>query len=263
MYTLFNKLDSRLGNRYRTIETNIKAKSNSFYESLLALLEGLARLIASEQKIEIEAEYDTLIGIIRVKSFEKYCLANGFSKNDYEALFALAKSVNEHKHDVEKEITLDAVLSYLEGAYKFAAMYYCVKFGIAPESFDKKEISDLYGSTEKEIESLLREKQKLQESLLNESAASTLLQSDLARIKEIAKEKDEQYSNLEEQRNAILRELNELKDIKLSSMDEKVNMILAALKTQNELLRSVNRTLEETNKTLKTRNFSGKGTVII
>ena len=74
MYEMFNKIDPRLGGRYKTIETNIKAKSNSFYESLLALLEGLARLIAIEQQIPVDSEYDTLIGIIRVKELDIWSL---------------------------------------------------------------------------------------------------------------------------------------------------------------------------------------------
>ena len=258
MYELLNRIDHKLGNRYKTIETNIKAKSNSFYESLLAMLEGLARLIASEQTIEIESEYDTLIGIIRVKGFENYCLNHGFSKDDYEKLFKLAKAVNEHKHDLEKQITLEAVIEYLRGAYEFAAMYYRAKFNVSPEPFNQEEIAQLYGQTEKEIESLIREKQKLEESLLKESNASSLLQSDLDRVKEIAKAKDREYSSLEEQRNAILNELNELKDIKLSSMDEKINEIIAALKKQTVLLGKVTETLEKTNEILETRNFSGK-----
>ena len=88
-----------------------------------------------------------------------------------------------------------------------------------------------------------------------------LLQSDLERVKEIAKKKDTEYASLEEQKNAILNELNELKDIKLSSMDEKINQIILALKNQTELLDKVNSTLKETNKILATRNFSGRNIV--
>ena len=259
MYTLFNSIDPKLGNRYKTVETNIKSKSNSFYESLLALLEGLAKQIAKEQNIKIDSEYDTLIGIIRVKDFESFCLKNNFSKDDYERLFALAKSINEHKHDTEKQISLDDVIAYLNGAYNFAAMYYRVKLGMMPDKFNTKEISELYGQTSKEIEELILERQKLEESLLKESVASSLLQSDLNRIKEIQKSKDVEYSSLEEQKNAILEELNTLKDIKLSSMEEKVNNILIALQNQTVLLERLTKTLEETNNILETRNFSGKG----
>ena len=261
MYELLNRIDHQLGNRYKTIETNIKAKSNSFYESLLAMLEGLARLIANEQGIVVDAGYDTLIGIIRIKEFESYCFNHGFSKDDYEKLFELAKSINTHKHNAEKQISLESAIEYLRGSYRFVAMYYRVKFGVAPAKFNEEEIAQLYGQAEKEIASLMREKKKLEESLLKESNASSLLQSDLDRVREIAKAKDKEYSSLEEQRNVILNELNELKDIKLSTMDEKMNQIITALKKQTELLDVVAQTLSKTNEILKTKNFSGKNWV--
>lgn len=261
MYQLLNRINEKLGDRYKTVETNIKAKSNSFYESLLALLEGLARLIAKEQSIKIESDYDTLIGIIRVKGFEEFCLNNGFSKDDYENLFALAKSVNSHKHADEKQVTLESIIEFLNGTFKFASMYYKYKFNENAPKFEISEINDLFGKTEKEIKELALEKRKLEESLLKESNVSNLLQSDLERVKQIQDENYKKYSNLEEQKNNLLNQLNELKDIKLSSLDEKMNKIIMSLNDQIQVLKTVNATLQKTNEILETRNFSGRNVV--
>lgn len=239
MYELLLKIDSKLGQRYKTIETNIKAKSNSFYESLLALLEGLARLIANKEKIEIDSEYDTLIGILRVKDFKKYCLKIGVSDEEYEKLFSIAKTVNSHKHDSETKVTLEIVLEYLQATFNFVKPYYIAKFKKCDVKFNSKEISDLYGLTEKEIKKLEEEKAKLEESLLKSSNASEMLASDLQRVKEIQKAKEREYASFDEQKEALMSQISELKDIKLSSMEEKVSNILIALNRQTEALNEV------------------------
>lgn len=239
MYELLLKIDSKLGQRYKTIETNIKAKSNSFYESLLALLEGLARLIARKENIAIDSEYDTLIGILRVKDFKKYCLQIGVSDEEYEKLFSIAKTVNSHKHDSETKVTLEIVIEYLQATFNFVKAYYIAKFKTCDTKFSSKEISDLYGMTEKEIKKLEEEKAKLEESLLKSSNASEMLISDLERVREIQKAKEKEYASFDEQKEALMSQISELKDIKLSSMEEKVSQILVALRNQTAALNDV------------------------
>ncbi len=236
MFELFEKIDLKLAKRYKTIETNIRAKSNSFYESLLALLEGLARHIVVSQKIVIDSEFDTLIGILKVNSFKKYCLTINYSKSDYEELFKIAKLVNGHKHDEEALIDLDIVLDYLEITFRFANAFYSSIYGKSNFTFDNKSIIEMYGQTEKEVDLLNKEKKRLEESLLSESTKSGLLESDLKKVLDIKKLKEKELTNIEKQKDNLLKQINELKDIKLSSMEEKVSEILNALRKQTEAL---------------------------
>lgn len=236
MFELFERIDLKIANRYKTIETNIKAKSNSFYESLLALLEGLARHIVVSQKIVIDSEFDTLIGILKVNSFKKYCLSINYSKSDYEELFKIAKLVNGHKHDEEALIELDIVIYYLEITFRFANAFYSSIYGKSNFTFDNKGIIEMYGQTEKEVDLLNKEKKRLEESLLSESTKAGLLESDLKKVLDIKKLKEKELTNIEKQKDNLIKQINELKDIKLSSMEEKVSEILNALRKQTDAL---------------------------
>jgi uncharacterized protein YehS (DUF1456 family) len=243
MYKLFEKIDFKLGSRYKTIETNIKAKSNSFYESLLALLEGLAKIIVKNEKILIDSDYDTLIGILKTNDFRSFSYSINFLSSDYENLFKIAKSINSHKHDNEATIELSTVLEYLEITFRFARSYFLKLFGECEFNFSNKEITDMYGQTEKENKRLILEKKKLEESLLSENTKSSLLESDLQKVLEIKNQevkkrelKEFEFESAQKQNDYLKTQINELKDIKLTSMEEKVGAILSALKTQTKAL---------------------------
>jgi hypothetical protein len=239
MIEILEKIDNKLVDRFHTIHKNIESKSNSFYESLLALLEGFAKHIVKKENIIVDSDYDTFIGILRVEKFKDFLAAIKLPNSIVEDLFRISKSINLHKHDEQAEIEIDIVLEYLKTSFVFFKFYHDFKFGPSDYVFDPRSIHLLYGKTERELKILQKDKMKLEESLLQENSKSALLESDLKRVLEIQANKDEKLTSLESQKEQFLNQINELKDIKLTSMEDKVGRILTALNKQTEALNKV------------------------
>ena len=74
MRTMINALsyfDNSIVGRYRTVERNIKSKSNSFYDSFLDLLENTIKRILMLENVAYDEKY-TCGTLLREESIEKY-----------------------------------------------------------------------------------------------------------------------------------------------------------------------------------------------
>ena len=236
MLEILKKIDNKLVDRFYTLEKNIESKSNSFYESLLALLEGFSKHIVKSEKILIDSDYDTLIGILRVDSFQKFLLSIKVSNDQIEHLFKIAKAINLHKHDQQADIDIDIVIEYLKTSFDLFKLYHDYKNGPSTYLFNANSIYGLFGKTERDLKLLTQEKKRLEDSLLLENSKATLLESDLNRILEIQSDNEEKMLSLESQKQQLLTQINELQEIKLSTMEDKITRILLALNKQNEAL---------------------------
>lgn len=244
MFKFLNSIEPKLYKRYLTVEKNIEAKSNSFYDSWLDLAEHFSKFVAKKEDITIDAKYDTMIGILSQKEYEMFYRGIGISKQDYEDLFDLAKNVNAHKHRDETNVALTDVIKHLKAFYNYASLYFKARCEGKITAFNENYIVDLFGKTEREKKRLLEEKEELIESLTNLTEGKEILSRDLERVKAIAKRKESETDSLEEEKELLFKEVNELKDIKLTTLEEKVARIVAILERQTYALEKVGNQLE-------------------
>ena len=71
MFNFLNSIDHNLYERYLTLERNIKARSNSFYDAYLDLQEHFVKLVLVEQAFEIKVQ-ETCGAILRKAEVKAY-----------------------------------------------------------------------------------------------------------------------------------------------------------------------------------------------
>lgn len=261
MYKTFEKLDHSIGERYLNVETNIKTKSDSFSSSLLELLESVLKKMYQNEGIAIYSEYDTAIGILKIKEFKEFCFSIGIANSFYEKLFELAKTGNTSKHSSLVHISLDSVIKNLKYPFELASKYLTYLGTPVDERYDIEEISSLYGLTNRELLAKEKEKNELLESLNIFVESNSLLESQYKKLKEIKDSDDTEYRSLEEKNKALSTEIDELKNIKLTTMEQKIVTIIDLLSKQGKEMEKLNKALVEVTKLLqnaKARNWGGR-----
>ena len=265
MYKTFNLLSPNLGERYLNVEACIKTKSDSFSSSLLELLEALLKTIYREEDIKIDSEYDTAIGILKVQEFKDFCLEIGVSSISYEKLFELAKAGNQNKHEEIVHVSLEKVLFGLKYVFEIAVKYLEYKHVPVPDYYDSDAISELYGSTQRELLQKEKERAELLESLSVYEKNNSLLEGQYAKLKEIKEKNEVHYRSIEEKNIALSKEIDELKNIKLSTLEQKIVIIIDLLSKEQAEIKKLNGALEKVNESLKharAHNWGGKPTII-
>lgn len=212
MFSYFKMIHPNLYERYLTLERNIKAKSNSFYDSYLDLVENFIKNLLRE--IGYESKSNETCGAILRKTEVRAFLteAIGFDEHTYDKLGDYTLKVNAHKHKLEKTVQLETVISYLSILHAALSAYARYK-GAPVKAFNKDYFSTIFGEFERENEKLKKElnallsglsHQKLDEhdfENLTLEEQNAILYREILRIKE-QHEKDTQ---------AILEELKQLK----------------------------------------------------
>lgn len=229
-YLLFN---DALTMRFNTLICNIKAKSNSFYDAYLDLLEATIKYFLEEKAIEydITRTCGFLVKDEGVKTF----LLGQLKLDDYtyNKLPNYIKKCNDHKHKKEKTLGVDSIINYLK-VYFDLINYYIDFIKGERMNFDADYFVSIYGETERlnkeYIEEVIRLKGELQESYDN----NKLSKQSLEQFKSLVSLKDIEILNLDEQNKLLQAQINVLKDIKLSSMEEKLNKALDMLVNLND-----------------------------
>ncbi len=106
--------DNSIVGRYKTVERNIKSKSNSFYDSFLDLLENTIKRILDIENVEYDEKY-TCGALLREDKIIDF-FKNKIQIDDYtytKCKDYIAK-VNKHKHFNEHMISIDTVVTYMK-----------------------------------------------------------------------------------------------------------------------------------------------------
>lgn len=230
MLEFLRDIDSRLYERYLTLERNIKAGANSFYDAFLDLQEHLLKLIVRDAKIEI-GNHDNCGAILRNHEVGVYI--KDILKIDeytYEKMRDYTQKVNHHSHSLEKTIQIETIINYLRVFYN-AAFAYAESKSVKPCTFDASYYIEIFGIFEKENAALRREVESLRNELGAIAEEGELVGGELAAYRSILPEAQLDQLSLEEQNAELRAQISILKDIKLSSLEEKLDraqaMILA------------------------------------
>ena len=228
MFKHLQEMDYKLYERYLTLEKNIKAGSNSFYDAYLDLQEQFVKGIALFCEFDIKAR-ETCGELLRrddIENFFKDVLrVDDFT---YTKMQDYTLKVNAHKHKGEKNIQIDTIVSYMRIIYD-ATVSFAVYKQISVKEFDANYFISIFCSFERENSVLKTEMMKLKEELLVSVESGRLKDSDIAEYKSLLSQSEIDKLSLEEQNQELHRQISKLKDIKLSSMEEKLNKTIDLL----------------------------------
>ena len=113
MFESLKSINERVFNRAKTVEKNIKAASNSFYDSYLDLTEELLKTIAEAANIELTTRM-TCGDILRCNDFKSF-LTETLKLDDYTygKLCDYTLKINAQKHKNEKNVQIETIVNYL------------------------------------------------------------------------------------------------------------------------------------------------------
>ncbi len=224
MFKYLKDINPLLNQRYMTIIRNIKAGSESFYDSLGNLVDNYLKGIADKEKITLEPTFSSG-RILDDSKFREFLFDRvKISRTDYKSFRNMVRFINEHKHENEKALLIDVVLKNLEiffNVYVAVAKHYN---HAANEFFDSDYFKAIFKENVQEIKRLQHEILSLKEKLEKEKNISLTHSEVLKNINAL-----ENFLPEVETLNELSITLNKLKDIEIETLNTKIDNALALL----------------------------------
>ena len=151
MFEYLTQIDEKIYGRYLTVERDIKAASNSFYDSFLDLQENFLKTVTKKSEIEFGPHVSCGELLRRPDVKELFVTCYGVDFNVYDKMGDYTKKANEHKHRKEKHIEVETVVKYMRIFYDVSRKC-AVSTGVAP--FDEGYFKKIFGSMSKVDERL-------------------------------------------------------------------------------------------------------------
>ena len=228
MLNALSYFDNSIVGRYRTVERNIKSKSNSFYDSFLDLLENTIKRILMLENVSYDEKY-TCGTLLREESIEKFFKNEvGIDDYTYSKCKDYIAKVNRHKHFNEHMINIDAVVTYMKVYYNLVSDYLKSKDKETPV-FNADYYNSIYGLTERENKELKNEVGRLKDDLESLSLENKLSVEDNVIYKALISAQELEKLSLEDQNTELRNQLSKLKDIKINTIELKLNKVLELL----------------------------------
>ena len=135
MFEYLIEIEPRLYDRFLTVERNVKAASNSFYDAYLDLQEQFIKTVAVPCGFDIKAR-ETCGELLRRTDVQNY-FKDILHIDDftYNKMQDYTLKVNAHKHKGEKNIQIDTIVSYMKIFYN-ATKAFAVYKNIDVPDFD-------------------------------------------------------------------------------------------------------------------------------
>lgn len=228
MFEYLREIDQRLYDRYLTLERNVKAASNSFYDAYLDMQEQYVRVIALAFELEVGAR-ETCGELLRradVATIFKDTL--GLDTYAFGKMQDYTLKVNAHKHKGEKHIQIDTIVSYMRVIFDATSTYARFK-QIAVGQFDAEYYIAIYDIFAKENAALREEQASLREELKELVDQHRLSEQDVAAYQSMLTQRELDNLSLEEQNRTLQAQISRLKDIKLASLEDKLNRTIDLL----------------------------------
>ena len=221
--------------RFNTLETNIKSKSNSFYDSYLDLLEATIKYMLDENNIDYD-ETRTCGYLVKEKSIMNFLiLVLKVDDYTYKKLPDYIKKCNDHKHKREKTLGVESVINYLKVYFDLINYYLDYIKGVRVE-YNAEYFTSIFGETvrlnSEYKEEVLRLKDELKELYEN----SKMSEQDIEQYKSLLSIRDIELLNLDEQNQKLQAQISVLKDIKVNSLEEKLNKTIDMLNNMQDYL---------------------------
>ena len=233
MFEYLKLIDEKIFNRYQTVERNIRAASNSFYDSYLDMLEQFVKLVIEKSGSEFSGTCGQMLMRQEIKSyFLKTLRLDEFS---YNKMRDYTQKVNAHKHKNEKNIMPDTIVTYMK-VFHTVTSAYVLCLGESACEFDANYFLEMFGQYERLNDRLRNSVEDLKSELARSIEEHKIKEEDIKAYKKLLSQSEVDRMSLEEQILELYHQIDVLKDIKLSSMEDKLNKTIDLL---NELTESV------------------------
>lgn len=229
MFEFLSRLGPEVVKRYKTVLSDIRGKSNSFYDSYLDLQEATIKALLIERSIPFDNSRTCGYLLHGEKTKCVFVDTFGVPIEVYNRLKDRAAKVNHHKHQKSKHILPDSVVAFMETFHQFA----CACCG-ADEAYDPEFFQTIYGEYEKENKLLEQEKENLVAELEEMVRENRLSAGQLRSYEEALKKSKSSAEDLEERNLILLQEISKLKSLKLSILDQKLNRTIDMLNDLQE-----------------------------
>lgn len=245
-------LDKSILARYKTLEKNIKNRSNSYYDSYLDLFECTLKVLLVKNNIEFDNS-KTFGMLLKCNDIIEYLKGIGVEEQLYNKILDYTKKANDHKHKQEKNVTSDAVVNQMRTYYIFVSRYLTNYLSIDMNEFDDNYYIQIFGENEKlhnTLKNKMEETLKIANELANENNE---IKEALEDYKNKYNNKEEEYADLEEENNALQDRINIIqKIISLNSknLEDKFDSL-------NQKLDDLNKKIDE-NKTINYQDIKKK-----
>ncbi len=239
MYDFIEALDSGINSRYLTVMRNIRATSNSFYDSYLDLLEETIKSVAD--KFNFTYDDSITCGQLIKKPEMKAILVDklGIDNYTYGKFSDYSRKINKHKHHLEKSVSLDTVINYMKIYDSLICKYANLINVETPDALDIEYLSKQFGLAERENKELKEEAMTLRNELLTAAKEKQISDNNITKLKSIINDESKTNRDLEEENLALTKEISKLKDIKLNSLEIKLDKSINILnELQNYLIES-------------------------
>lgn len=239
MYQFLKVLDDRIDSRYLTVMRNVRSSSNSFYDSYLDLLEETMKSIAD--RFEFKYEDNITCGhLVKKVEMKNILIAKlGIDEYTYGKFSDYSQKINKHKHHLEKNVSIDAVINYMK-IFDALIIRYANTVGINPtDPLDVDYLVKQFGQAERENKELKEEAETLKNELLMAADEKQISEANIVKLKAIIEKKSKDNRDLEEENLALTQDISKLKDIKLNSLEMKLDKSIDMLnELQNYLVES-------------------------
>lgn len=220
--------DNSIVGRYRTVERNIKSKSNSFFDSYLDLLENTIKRILEMEEVEYDEKL-TCGTLLRKEEIANYFKrAIGVEEHTFSKCQDYIAKVNKHKHFNEHRVTIDIVVTYMKVYYDLVSAYLAFK-GKEHSPFSADYFNSIYGLAERENGQLRGEVERLRADLESLALENKLSVEDNETFRSLVSAQEMANLSLEEQNTELRNQLSKLKDIKINTIELKLNKALELL----------------------------------
>lgn len=205
-------LDKSILARYKTLEKNIKNRSNSYYDSYLDLFECTLKVLLVKNNIEFDNS-KTFGMLLKCNNVIDYLKSIGVEEQLYNKILDYTKKANDHKHKQEKNVTSEAVVNQMRTYYIFVSRYLTNYLSIDMKEFDDNYYIQIFGENEKlhnTLKNKMEETLKIANELANENNE---IKEALEDYKNKYNNKEVEYADLEEENNALQDRINIIQKI--------------------------------------------------
>ncbi|MFI3163629.1 MAG: hypothetical protein R3Y65_04205 [Bacillota bacterium] len=228
------KIDMKLYSRYETVLKNIRAGSNSFYDSYLDMQETFVKFVVDCEEIEYRSN-ETCGGILRLSKVEELFISQiGMDKAMYNKMINYSKKVNDHKHKNEKMAQADGIVLYMSAFYNNVKLYAINQNIDIEQEFSTEYFIGEFKKFEKEKIVLEKEFSAIRDELEKSIESNNLSKNDIEEYNALLDISRASVNSIEEENYKLQVKISKMKDIRQNVLEEKLNKALELLLNLNK-----------------------------
>lgn len=211
-------IDKSILSRYKTLEKNIKNRSNSYYDSYLDLFECTLKVLLTKNDVSFDKS-KTFGALLKDNNIIVYLKTIHITDELYNKILDYTKKANEHKHKDEKNVSKEAVINQMRIYFEFIAKYFYYTNDINIGEYDEMYYSNIFGENERKHKELEEELEKAYEQVSKLASDNENVNKALNTYKEKFQNNESKFDDLEKSNLDLENRIELLNTIFLESLN--------------------------------------------